>query len=137
MNEFTSEWMKKIKSPTNELTKLTKQENSAFVGFVGTSIGHSKNLFSHKDENESKDQKAHDIGFNTLQSGQAYMKQITDNGIVFIVKNDSGKYDAWRESWNHNDKKSVSHKNITTGSTFDLALLKAKQYIGYFQKGAN
>jgi hypothetical protein len=139
MNEFTSEWMKKIKPPTIELTKPPKHENNTFVSFGGTSIGHPKNLFSHKqDENDSKDQKAHDIGFNTIQSGQMYMKQITDSVIIFIVQNDSGKYDCWRETWTRSEQKSTSHKDITKQATFNYALLKAKEYIGYFTKeGAN
>lgn len=133
MNEFTSEWMKKIKSPTIELTKLTEVQNNPFVGFGGSTIGHSKKLILLS-EDEINDQKAYESGFNTLQPGEVYMRQVTASGIVFIIKNEAGKFDAWRETWSQKEPKSVSSKDVAMGATFDYAILKAKQYIGYFTK---
>ncbi len=140
MTEFVSKWMKNNEQPANEPPNPTEQPNIAFVSFGGLVIGHSKKI-NVLIENKIKDEKAYEAGFNIFHSGQVYMKQITDNGIVVIVQNDLGKFDVWRETWSRKvnstkNARSTSNKDIEMGITFDHALLKVKQYIGFVTKAS-
>jgi hypothetical protein len=82
-----------------------------------------------------RDRKAKETGFLALHSGEVYEWQISDNSHVFVIQNESGKWDAWRETWNGRSQtgstapKAISSKEIVSNGSFDMALLKAKHYI--------
>lgn len=80
-----------------------------------------------------RNQKAKESGFLTMMIGEAYERQVSDNGHVFVIRNESGKWDAWRESWGREEsstaRKSTSSKDIRMDVPFEMALLKATHYI--------
>lgn len=81
------------------------------------------------------DQKARQEGFMSLHIGEVYERQIGQYSHAFIILNESGKWDAWRETWGQKTTKSRSHKVIQSGcSTFEYALVKTKQYLQYLNK---
>lgn len=87
-------------------------------------------------ENEcrSKDTKTRAAGFLTLRSGEVYERQYSHSSHVFLIM-ESAKWSAWRETWQQGKSKSISHKLIISSASFDMALLKARQYIEYVTGG--
>lgn len=82
---------------------------------------------------ESKDQKARKAGFLPLLSGEVFERQYSRTSHVFVMV-ESNKWNTHRETWEKGKSQSISQKQIATGVSFDMALLKAKQYIGYLTK---
>lgn len=95
-------------------------------------------LKANKDEIQEVmrlDLKARQEGFMSLWIGGVYERQITHNSHVFIIQNDSGTWDAWRETWSQKGMRSTSCKVIESECvSFEYALVKAKQYLQYLNK---
>lgn len=82
----------------------------------------------------SKDQKARSAGFLSLHIGTVYERQYSPASHVFVIL-EAGKWSSHRETWSQGRSQSVSYKQIAERVSFDRALLKAKQYIGYVSRG--
>lgn len=80
-----------------------------------------------------RDQKARKAGFVPLLTGEVYERQYSLTSHVFIMM-ESNEWNAWRESWQQGTKDSASQKQIAERVNFDLALVKANQYIQYLTK---
>lgn len=81
----------------------------------------------------TRDQKARSAGFIPLLSGEVYERQFSLTSHVFVMM-ELNKWNAHRETWEKGKIQSVSQKRIATGVSFDMALLKAKQYISFVTK---
>jgi hypothetical protein len=77
-----------------------------------------------------RDRKARDAGFLPLCSGEVYERQIQEHSHVFVMKNEDG-WTASRESWKKGRVRSVSTQEFLRKGSFDLALMKAKQYVDF------
>jgi hypothetical protein len=82
----------------------------------------------------ARDQKARNEGFIPLISGQVYERQYSKTSHVFIML-DSNYWTACKATWLKGKTQSVSHRVIVEYANFDLALLKATQYINFVTEG--
>jgi hypothetical protein len=84
-----------------------------------------------------QDDKARDAGFLPLIPFEVYEKQLTPNAHVFVAKNESGKWDVWRETFgqlqsvideDESIRKMMRKSNyvkviVTNAATLDYALV--------------
>jgi hypothetical protein len=82
----------------------------------------------------TRDQKARQAGFIPLISGEVYERQYSPTSHVFVTM-ESNLWTAHRETWKPGKKESVSKKQIAELVSYDMALLKAQQYIEYVTGG--
>lgn len=92
-------------------------------------------LKSHKSEIIevlTHDMLARKNGFLPLHSGEVYERQLTQEMHVFIMR-EHGTWSSWRESFKAGTSagiKPLAYK----GSTFNVALMRAKEYVDYMTR---
>lgn len=82
----------------------------------------------------TRNKNAKEEGFLSLVSGEVYERQYSPTSHVFIIM-ESNYWNAHRETWQQGKKDSASYNQIVKRVSFDMALLKARQYIEYFKGG--
>jgi hypothetical protein len=123
MTQFKSKWMDK----KSENVKSTDCQNCQKT-YTPTSDSFGSESDRSSGE-KSDDEKAREAGFLSLHPSEVYERQLTKDMHVFVML-ESGKWNAWRESFK--DGKSISVKQLASKvNTFDMALMKALEYVTY------
>lgn len=81
-------------------------------------------------ETLSRDRKAKEAGFIVCIHGTLYSQSVSQRSEVFIEQI-NGKWIAMRETFMKDRPHSFSHKKIYSNETFEVVILKAKNYFDY------
>ncbi|WP_147535652.1 hypothetical protein [Bacillus marasmi] len=81
----------------------------------------------------NRDQVARANHFLIGLRGTLYFKSVSKQSVVYIEQiND--KWRAWRETYQSNSERSVSHKVIFEDAIFNYVLLRSKGYFDYIDR---
>lgn len=79
------------------------------------------------------DKHARQRGFIIYSSFECYGQQVSNKSEVFIQRLNSGRWLAWRGTWESSKQRPVSTKIIAIDKSFYTVLFKAYQYVENFK----
>jgi len=118
--------------PKHELTELRKgfirQHKQELIRIVSTGT-----TFQNDDVRSITYAAVRKAGWMVLDETSAFSIQVSQTGMVFLLRDENGTWRVWRGNWRKGEPSPFSQKTLGEGLTFEEALDRGNGYVEWMR----